>query len=74
MCLNSEFALHRLGRAPLAGKTYTFRPTGAGVHLSGDGVDLAVLANNHVFDFGEAGLQDTPDTFRRRRPAPWGES
>ena len=65
MCLNSEFALHRLGRAS---------PGGQDLHLPGRpalvstyqemGVDLAVLANNHVFDFGEAGLQDTPDTFR----------
>ena len=29
------------------------------------GVDLAVLANNHVFDYGEVGLQDTLDTFRQ---------
>ena len=64
MCLNSEFAFTDRGE-PLAGKTYTFRADPALVSTYQEmGVDLAVLANNHVFDFGEAGLQDTLDTFR----------
>ena len=59
MCLNSEFAFTDRGE-PLAGKAYTFRADPALVSTYQEmGVDLAVLANNHVFDFGEAGLQDT---------------
>lgn len=59
--INNEFPYSDRGK-PTAGKTYTFRarPGYAGL-LSGMGADLAVLANNHMFDYGEAALTDTLD-------------
>jgi poly-gamma-glutamate synthesis protein (capsule biosynthesis protein) len=33
--------------------------------LTTAGIDVCVLANNHVLDFGHAGLQETLDTLRR---------
>ena len=63
MCLNSEFAFTTRGEQQ--NKNYTFRANPDLVSVYQDmGVDLAVLANNHVFDYGEVGLQDTLDTFR----------
>lgn len=63
MCLNSEFAFTTRGEQQ--NKNYTFRANPDLVSVYQDmGVDLAVLANNHVFDYGETGLQDTLDTFR----------
>lgn len=63
MCLNSEFSFTTRGEQQ--DKNYTFRADPALVSVYQDmGVDLAVLANNHVFDYGEVGLQDTLDTFR----------
>ena len=63
MCLNSEFAFTTRGEQQ--DKNYTFRadPDLISVYQELE-VDLAVLANNHVFDYGETGLQDTLDTFR----------
>lgn len=64
MCLNSEFAFTD-GGTPLPGKTYTFRSKPERISVLHDlGVDLAVLANNHVFDYSEEGLIDTLNTFR----------
>ena len=63
MCLNSEFSF--TARGERQDKAYTYRADPALVSAYQEmGVDLAVLANNHVFDFGETGLQDTLDTFR----------
>lgn len=63
MCLNSEFSFTTRGEQQ--DKNYTFRADPALVSVYQElGVDLAVLANNHVFDYGEVGLQDTLDTFR----------
>lgn len=62
-CLtNNEFCYSDRG-APLKNKTYTFRaaPENA-VYLEDLGVDLAGLANNHVFDYGEDAFFDTLDT------------
>ena len=63
MCLNSEFSFTTRGEQQ--DKNYTFRADPALVSVYQElGVDLAVLANNHVYDYGEVGLQDTLDTFR----------
>lgn len=67
MCLNSEFAFTSGGTA-LDGKTYTFRSKPERISVLQDlGVDVAVLANNHVFDYGEEGLLDTLDTFQNAK-------
>lgn len=59
---NNEFPYTDRG-TPTEGKTYTFRAdTKAVSYLHDLGVDVAVLANNHIYDFGEIGLLDTLDT------------
>jgi len=59
---NNEFPFTDRG-TPTEGKTYTFRAdTGTVSYLHDMGVDTAVLANNHIYDFGEVGLLDTLDT------------
>ena len=58
---NNEFPYTDRGTA-VEGKTYTFRADPDAVaYLHDIGVDVAVLANNHMFDFGEEGLLDTLD-------------
>lgn len=62
MVANNEFPYTDRG-TPTADKAFTFRAdTGAVSYLHDMGVDVAVLANNHIYDFGEAGLLDTLDT------------
>lgn len=62
-CLNSEFAFTTRGTR--IEKNYNFRGDPARISVYDEmGVDLAVLANNHVFDYGEVGLEDTLNTFR----------
>lgn len=59
---NNEFPYTDRG-TPTEGKTYTFRAdTDTVSYLQDMGVDVAVLANNHIYDFGEVGLLDTLDT------------
>ena len=59
---NNEFTYTNTAEA-FPGKTYTFRARPETVQwLKDAGVDLAALANNHVFDFQEQGLLDTLDT------------
>lgn len=59
---NNEFPFTDRG-TPTEGKTYTFRAdTDTVSYLHDMGVDVAVLANNHIYDFGEVGLLDTLDT------------
>lgn len=59
---NNEFPFTDRG-TPTEGKTFTFRADTAAVsYLHDMGVDAAVLANNHIYDFGEVGLLDTLDT------------
>lgn len=63
LCLvNNEFCFSDRGE-PLSGKAYTFRakPANVGI-LHQMGVDLAGLANNHVYDYGEEAFVDTLDT------------
>ncbi len=58
---NNEFPYTERGTAT-EGKTYTFRADADAVsYLQDMGVDAAVLANNHIYDFGETGLLDTLD-------------
>lgn len=60
--INNEFVFSDRGTA-LEGKAYTFRAKTANVvKLDAFGVDLANLANNHAYDYGEVGLLDTIDT------------
>ncbi|MCD8147289.1 MAG: CapA family protein [Clostridiales bacterium] len=62
MCLNNEFTYSSRG-TPLEGKTYTYRASPSRVSaLEELGVDVAVLANNHIYDYGEEALLDTLDT------------
>ncbi len=62
MWVNNEFCYSDRGE-PLPGKTYTFRSTPANVKYLNDlGVDIAGLANNHVFDYGEESFLDTLST------------
>lgn len=59
---NNEFPFTERG-TPTEGKTYTFRAEPkASAYLHDMGVDVAVLANNHIYDFGETGLLDTLET------------
>lgn len=62
MVANNEFPFTDRG-TPTPDKTFTFRAdTGTVSYLHDMGVDVAVLANNHIYDFGETGLLDTLDT------------
>ena len=65
MVINNEFPFTD-GGAPQAEKLYTFRAaTATAQWLSEAGVDLAALANNHVYDYGKEGFDDTLDTLER---------
>jgi len=62
LCVNNEFTFTTRGE-PLKGKTHTFRSNPEKVSLLLEmGVDLALLANNHAYDYGEISLLDTLDT------------
>lgn len=62
--LNNEFE-YTAGGTAIAGKKYTLRAQPGTVSWLKDmGVDIVSLANNHMFDFQDAGLQDTLDTLR----------
>lgn len=62
MCLNNEFTYSTNG-SPMEGKAYTFRanPTRVGI-LQEMGVDIVLLANNHVYDYGKQAMLDTFET------------
>ena len=63
-CVNNEFAFSDRG-APMAGKAYTFRSRPENVSIWNTlGVDVATLANNHVFDYGGEAFSDTLDTLQ----------
>ncbi len=62
--INNEFCYSDRG-APMEGKAYTFRSAPSNVkYLQEMGVDLAGLANNHVFDYGEEAFLDTLQTLQ----------
>lgn len=57
--LNNEFTYSDRGE-PTAGKMYTFRAKPERVSvLTKLGTDIVLLANNHIFDYGEAAFSDT---------------
>lgn len=59
MILNNEFSISKKG-SPMAGKAYTFRSKPANVkYLKKLGVDVAGLANNHIYDYGKDAFLDT---------------
>lgn len=60
MCfVNNEFAYSDRGK-PLENKMYTFRASPARASMLQEmGVDIAGLANNHVYDFGAEAMEDT---------------
>ncbi len=65
MCVNSEFTFTTRGQT-IPGKLYSFRGNPERVSVYKDmGVDLALLANNHAYDYGEISLLDTIDTFNK---------
>ena len=62
LVVNNEFPYTDRG-TPTAGKTFTFRcPPWTAQWLGEMGTDIAALANNHVYDYGEEGALDTFDT------------
>ena len=63
--VNNEFCYSKNGE-PIPGKDYTFRANPKRVEsLKEIGTDLACLANNHVFDYGEVALSDTLKTLKK---------
>jgi poly-gamma-glutamate synthesis protein (capsule biosynthesis protein) len=64
LCVNNEFSYTTRG-TPLEGKAFTFRANPSRTEtMKKLGADVAVLANNHVFDYGEEGLSDTLDALK----------
>jgi len=59
--INLETALTRHGRPEPKGINYRMSPENFPL-LKPAGINCCVLANNHVLDWGEAGLRDTLDT------------
>ncbi len=58
-CINNEFTYSTNGE-PLKGKKYTFRAKPERVAVLQElGVDVAQLANNHVYDYGKVAMLDT---------------
>ena len=64
MVVNSEFTVSKRGKA-MAGKQYTFRAKPERLNIYHEmGVDLALLANNHVYDFGKDAFMDMLGHFK----------
>ena len=60
--LNNEYT-YSLRGTPTSGKSYTFRANPDRVKILDElGVDVVLLANNHVGDYGEEALLDTLET------------
>lgn len=63
--INNEFSYSLRGE-PLENKVYTFRASPERVKMLKElGVDIAGLANNHVYDYGRDAFEDTLDTLRK---------
>lgn len=59
MVINNEFSISKRG-TPMKGKAYTFRSHPSNLkYLKKLGVDVAGLANNHVYDYGKDAFLDT---------------
>ena len=64
MVVNSEFTVSSRGKA-MNGKQYTFRAKPERLNIYHEmGVDLALLANNHVYDFGKDAFLDMFEAFK----------
>ncbi|HAB94001.1 MAG TPA: capsule biosynthesis protein [Lachnospiraceae bacterium] len=62
LVVNNEFA-YTDGGSPIPNKKFTFRcPPETAEWLDEIGTDIAALANNHIYDYGEEGILDTFDT------------
>lgn len=62
MVVNNEFPFTQRGERQ-QDKQFTFRADySTAEYLMDMGADVAILANNHVYDYGEEGLLDTLDT------------
>jgi poly-gamma-glutamate capsule biosynthesis protein CapA/YwtB (metallophosphatase superfamily) len=59
--VNLETSITTKGKPEPKGINYRMHPANVAV-LSAAGIDCCVLANNHVLDWGEAGLLETLDT------------
>lgn len=63
--LNNEFSYSDRG-TPMAGKAYTFRAKPERVEVLKElGTDIVLLANNHVYDYGEEAFYDTLTTLEK---------
>lgn len=62
--VNLETSVTRSGDAWPKGINYRMHPTNVGC-LSAAGIDVCVLANNHVLDYGYSGLVETLETLQR---------
>lgn len=67
MIINSEFCFSDRGE-PLKSKLYTFRANPKNISIYNEmGIDLATLANNHVYDYGHFAFLDTLKTFKEAK-------
>ena len=65
LVVNSEFTVSNRG-TPLKGKAFTFEAKPERLKIYYEmGVDLALLANNHVYDFGHDAFIDMLDYFKK---------
>lgn len=65
MIINNEFSISKRGK-PMPGKAYTFRSRPDNVkYLKKLGVDVAGLANNHIYDYGKNAFLDTLKYLKR---------
>ena len=72
MCLNNEFTYSTNGN-PMERKAYTFRAHPNRVEVLQEmGVDIVLLANNHVYDYGKQAMLDTFQTLERANIAYFG--
>ncbi|HEU4343229.1 MAG TPA: CapA family protein [Candidatus Binatia bacterium] len=62
--VNLETSVTRSGEPWPKGINYRMHPANVGC-LTAAGIDVCVLANNHVLDYGYAGLVETIETLRR---------
>ena len=59
MIINNEFSISKRGKA-MPGKVYTFRSKPQNLkYLKQLGIDVAGLANNHIYDYGKNAFLDT---------------
>lgn len=64
LMVNNEFTYSTRG-TPLKGKSWTFRANPSRIEILKElGADIALMANNHCYDYGEVGLQDTLQTLK----------